>query len=387
MNYNEAEAVKLTQKLISIPSENPNVMEAQIGDYIYNWFKDFGAEVVKDEVEPGRYNIVAKIPGEIESPNLVYICHMDTVPVGDGWSKDPFGGEIIGDTLYGRGASDMKGGLAAGMVAFKRIAKLGKKPKHTFTFIASIDEEGKFMLGSNKAVEHGFINKDSYVIDAEPSGLVAMPAYKGPAWFEITTKGVPCHAGNPSEGVDAIHAMCEIATEIKKIVAAIDLNDDVLGKVTVSFGKIHGGTKTNVVSGECVLEMDFRMVIPTLPKDMEEIVKKAIKTGCAKVPGSSATHRFISNERPPIKADPDSPLLTALKESYKTVMKKNCEVKALPAYTDAAIVASVTGNRNCMTFGPGYLALAHTIDEHVDIKQIADCADVLEELAKRILMV
>ena len=385
MYLKDSEAIKLTQELIKIPSENPVGTEEAIGKFIYDWLNELNVEVKKEEVEPGRFNIVAKLPGEVSHPNLVYIAHMDTVPIGEGWTHEPFSAEIIDGKLYGRGSADMKGGVAAAMVAFKRIVLSKKKLKNDFIFIASVDEEGSEMKGALAAIKNGWVNRDSYVIAPEPSGLTVMTAHKGPIWYEIITRGKASHAGNPQLGIDAIHAMAETLTALKQIVYELPYEDDLLGKPTVTIGKIFGGVKTNVVPAECKAEIDLRLIVPMTIADSKAVVEKAISEGIKRVPGSSATFKMLTIERPPIKAADDSPLVLSVAESVKKVTGKEPEFRGLPAYTDASIIAARTESPHCISFGPGHLAQAHTIDEYVPIEHIDLASDILTETALKLV--
>ena len=386
MNFADSEVVKLTQELIRIPSENPIGTEEAIGDFIFNWLKELDVEVTKQEVEPGRYNIVAKLPGEKREHNLLYIAHMDTVPAGEGWSHDPFKGEMADGKMYGRGSSDMKGGLAAAMVAFKRIALKREKLNYDFVLIASVDEEGREMKGALSAIEKGYAHKNSYVIATEPSGLTVMPAHKGPNWYEIVAHGKASHAGNPSVGVDAIHAMSEILISLKKIVSELPYDDALVGKPTVTVGKISGGVKTNVVPAECRAEIDLRLVVPMTLEEGKQIIEKAIEEGTKKVKGSSATFKMLTIERPPVNASKDSPLVLAAANSVKKVTGKDAVYSGLPAYTDASIIAARTGSEHCISFGPGNLAQAHTIDEYVPVEHLDLAVDMLTEVALELLV-
>lgn len=149
MENHQSDATFLAQALIRIDSTDPGAYEKNIGDYIFNWLTSLSVPILKKEVLPGRYNIMAKIQGEIDDPALVYICHMDTVTIGEGWTTDPFGAEVIQGKIYGRGACDMKSGLACALSVFSAMAKeaaSGKIPKHSFVFIGTVDEED-FMRG------------------------------------------------------------------------------------------------------------------------------------------------------------------------------------------------------------------------------------------------
>lgn len=127
MENHRSDAMALTQDLIRIDSTDPGACENEIGTYIYGWLSALPVLVEKKEVLPGRFNIMARIEGETIDPALVYICHMDTVIVGEGWTRPPFGGEVEKGRIYGRGACDMKSGLACALSAFGAMAKKADK--------------------------------------------------------------------------------------------------------------------------------------------------------------------------------------------------------------------------------------------------------------------
>lgn len=215
MNYSPIEEVALTQKLIRIESTNPGAFEYKVSDFVYDFLAQTGADVLRHEVKDGRCNIVATLKGEQSGPRLVYICHQDTVPLGDGWHHDPLAAEIIDGRMYGRGSCDMKSGLAAGMLAFRNIAAMGKKLKHDFLFIASMDEED-IMIGADKLIADGIVRADDYVLDAEPTNGAIKVAHKGKTWFRLDAKGVACHASTPEKGSDAVAALSEVICAINR---------------------------------------------------------------------------------------------------------------------------------------------------------------------------
>ncbi|WP_313183255.1 M20/M25/M40 family metallo-hydrolase, partial [Lacrimispora sp.] len=138
MENHRSDATLLTQNLIRIDSTDPGAYEKNIAEYIFKQLSSLSVPVIKKEVLPGRYNIMAKIKGEIDDPALVYICHMDTVTIGDGWTTDPLGAEVINGRIYGRGACDMKSGLACALPAFPAMAEeapSGRIPSHAYVYI------------------------------------------------------------------------------------------------------------------------------------------------------------------------------------------------------------------------------------------------------------
>jgi succinyl-diaminopimelate desuccinylase len=154
-----APAVALTRDLVRIRSENPTGSEAEIAAFAHAWLAALpGTEVIEQEVTPGRANVVARLEGEDKLPPLILMAHMDTVPAGGGWSHEPFAADLVNGRIYGRGACDMKSGLATAMCAFAAVARSGRKPRRSLVFCATVDEEGPHMMGVNALVDSGTVD-------------------------------------------------------------------------------------------------------------------------------------------------------------------------------------------------------------------------------------
>ncbi|MBE7719105.1 MAG: M20 family metallopeptidase [Lacrimispora celerecrescens] len=385
MENHQSDATFLTQALIRIDSTDPGAYEKNIGEYIFKSLSSLSIPVIKKEVLPGRYNIMAKIQGEIDDPALVYICHMDTVTIGDGWTADPFGAEIIDGKIYGRGACDMKSGLACALSAFSSIAEeaaSGKTPKHSFVFIGTVDEED-FMRGVEDVIKEGWVTEKSFVLDTEPTNGQIQVAHKGRTWFEIIITGVTAHASTPWKGADAIAAMAELISSIRRKIGECPSHED-LGISTVTFGQIQGGYRPYVVPDRCKVWIDMRLVPPTDTASAVSIVEQAISEASLAVPGITASYT-ITGDRPYIEKDENSPLLKALKAAAEETTGKPVSVTFFPGYTDTAVIAGKLHNHNCMSYGPGDLEMAHKPDEFVPCEDILRCQEVLTRLARSIL--
>lgn len=176
-------AWRLTQGLVRIDSSDPGAYEGEIERYIKALVEERLAQlshpvldavqVEELEVLPGRRNLMVTVPGLSDEPRLVYICHMDTVTLGDGWDADipPLGAIVRNDKLYGRGACDMKGGLACAIAALvhmlERVAAEGKLPRRGFSLICSVDEED-FMRGSEATIDAGWVGSREWVLTPSP---------------------------------------------------------------------------------------------------------------------------------------------------------------------------------------------------------------------------
>lgn len=376
------DAIFFTKQLVQLDSSNPGNYEKEIKDYIESNLPKEGVVISTSEVLPNRYNLMAEIEGEIKTPAMIFICHMDTVMLGEDWTKDPLGAEEIDGKIYGRGACDMKSGLACAISAFCEIArevKEGKKLKHSLKLICSADEED-FMRGVERAIADGWVQKEDWIMDTEPTNGQIQVAHKGRTWFEITMDGITAHASTPWKGADANAAMAEVIREIRLSIESLKPHED-LGISTVTFGQIQGGYRPYVVPDHCTVWVDMRLVPPTDTKKAEEIVKQAIHKAEQAIVGVKG-HYKITGDRPYVEKDENSYLLHQLKQCADEVTGEDTKISFFPGYTDTAVIAGTLGNRNCMSYGPGNLELAHKPDEWVAIEDIVRCEKVLKKLAR-----
>ena len=391
----EDSAWELARELVMIDSSDPGAYEGEIERHIKTWLEERMAELPADLAErlelcelealPGRTELMATIPGTGDEPRLVFICHMDTVQLGDGWDEDidPLGGEVRGGRLYGRGACDMKSGLASAMAAFAselgRVAETATLPRRGLSLICTVDEED-YMRGVEAAIEAGWVGADEWVLDCEPTDAQIQVAHKGRTWFELTMRGVTAHASQPWQGADAIAAMACAITHIRKAVNAQPAHEE-LGPSTVTFGQIEGGYSPYVVPDECKVWIDMRLAPPCSTKWAKAVVEEGIATASREVPGCTGAY-VITGDRPPIERNPSSPLLASLLKATEETLGAPAEVGIFTGYTDTAVIAGKTGNPNCMSYGPGSLALAHKPNEYVTHEDVERVQAVLNQLVQ-----
>lgn len=377
-----SEAVRLTQQLVQIPTENPNGSERECSTFVENYLKELdNVNVTTQRVEEGRTNVIAKYKGNpSDLPPIVIIAHMDTVPVEGKWTVDPFGAEIVEGKLYGRGSCDMKSGLACALIMIKHISENNIPLNRDLYVIACVDEEGPYMKGVNALVDEQIIPNDALIIATEPTNATLSTVHKGTIWYEILVEGKSSHGGNAHLGADAAHAAAEIIVKLKEKVKKLPYDHNIFGKSTISIGTIGGGHKTNMVAGSCRIEVDFRLAPPLTKEEANPIVTSAVEEGCANVKGTQAKVQHYGWERPPIETDLNCPLIAPFEKAYLKVTGKELEKTGFPAYTDASMIGLRTGNRNILVFGPGHLDQAHVIDEFVEIAQIDLCTEVLTEM-------
>lgn len=383
-------AVTLTKDLIKIESTDPGTYEGAVKAWIQNWFfalKNSSPEasllqLTEDEVLPERFNLMAELSGTApELPALVWICHMDTVVAGNGWTLPPFGAIEQDGRIYGRGACDMKSGLACCMSAFSHAVQKqisgGRRSVRTLKLICTVDEED-FMRGAERCIASGWVTEKDWVLDAEPTNGQIQVAHKGRIWYEIEVSGHTAHASTPWKGADAVAAMAEIIRSIRLEIQSAPVHPD-LGSSTVTFGQITGGYRPYVVPDACKVWIDMRLTPPLDTAAANRIVEAAIERAKKEVPEITATYTITGN-RPYVEKDADSPLLAALFGICEKVTKAEPVISYFPGYTDTAVIAGTLHNHNCMSYGPGNLECAHQPDEWVAVADILRCEQVYREM-------
>ncbi len=392
------DAWELTGELVRIDSSDPGAYEQDIEHFVKTLVEmrvaqmpaALGSRIAIEELEvlPDRRNLMVTVPGTGDEPRLVFICHMDTVTLGEGWADDtpPLGAVVRAGKLYGRGACDMKSGLACAISALfsllDDVEAQAALPRRGFSLICTVDEEDR-MRGIEAAIDAGWVGSREWALDCEPTDGQIQVAHKGRTWFELTMTGVTAHASQPWQGADAIAALAEAISEIRRAFAALPVHDE-LGPATVTFGQITGGYQPYVVPDSCTAWIDMRLVPPTDTQAAKRIVARAIKAAERAVPGTRGTY-LITGDRPAIERDPSSPLLAALEGVVATETGTPARVGFFTGYTDTAVIAGTCANRTCLSYGPGSLALAHKPNEYVAYDDVTRVERVLRGLVRATL--
>ncbi len=372
------ESTRLLRDLVALPSVNPMGRPAQgpefyehrVSDYLEGFFRDLGVPCERQPVAPLRANVVARceLPGA--GRTVILEAHQDTVPT-DNMTIDPFAARIEGGRLYGRGACDIKGGLAAMLAAFARVAR--EKPRGSASVImaCSVDEEYTFK-GVQELVRRG-LKADGAVV-AEPTGLDVVHAHKGAVRWYISAPGRSCHSSSPELGVNAIYRMGRLLTAVERYAERLRASraDPLLGPPTLSVGRIEGGTSVNTVPDLCRIEVDRRLVSGEDPRAAPEDLVRFLHTE------GGIDFPFTSEEPWMSKAalgpEGSEELVRRLGEAIDAV-RGGHRVRAVPYGTDASTIAGA--GTPAVVFGPGDIARAHTCDEWVPLDEVEQAAEIL----------
>ena len=374
----QEEITRLLQDLIRIPSHYQSKRrEKDVAEYIFEYLDRQGIEVLLREVVDDRPNIIARIPGSGDGKSLLLNGHTDTVPPHR-MEIDPFNPIMKGDRLFGRGSVDMKGALASMIAAILAIKRSGLRLKGDVYFTGVIGEELN-SEGTKDIVRNG--PKADMAIVGEPTELQIALGHKGLEWIEVIIKGRSAHSGNPEAGINAISKAAKFIHNVEEeLIPQLDqLQDAILGRATLNFGRIEGGEQPSTVAGECKLQIDRRW----LPQETLEMVyedfHKVIQELAAQDPEFQAEVRphpsSTATPHMPVKISSDHPLVQALARSTEVVVGKKPALVAFPAWTDASLLSNL-GGIDSVVFGPGSLKQAHSAIEYTSISQVMQAAKI-----------
>jgi succinyl-diaminopimelate desuccinylase len=378
----ESEVVKFCQELVRIKSVNPPGDELPMAEFVASTLEKAGLEVELISHNKTRASVLARLKSSHKIPSLLFNGHLDTVPVGtEKWVHDPFEAEMAEGKIWGRGTADMKGGLAALMVAVKRLAE-GQAPLQGDLILAATAGEETDSLGATSIASRPDLGPVQAVLIPEPSYNDLYVAEKGALWLELSTQGKTAHGSMPEQGKNAIMMMVTLINELKNLVIPYQ-EHPLLGGFTQSVNTMTGGVKTNVVPDQCVVSMDMRTVPGQDHLAILGQVKDLIADISRHFPDFKASVR-VTNNRPPLETPPNEPVVQCFMDVVAEVTGKRPVPKGGRYYTDA--VAFVPVLRTPMIIcGPGDARLAHQPDEHVEVPKLIEAAKIYTQAAVRLL--
>jgi acetylornithine deacetylase len=380
------ETTRLLRDLVALPSVNPmgrplqgpEVFEHQVTAYLEDFFRSLGVRWQRQQVAPLRDNFVAVHEPAGAASTLVFEVHQDTVPT-DHMTIPPFGADIEKGRLSGRGACDVKGGMAAMLTAFARYLRAGKGRKRLM-LACTVDEEFTF-LGVQRLVQddlRGGVTGPIHAVVAEPTCLDIVHAHKGAVRWHLRTTGRSCHSSRPELGVNAIYHMAALLPLIEAHAEQLrqDRSDPLLGPATLSVGRIEGGTSVNTVPDRCHIEIDRR----TLPgentravhAEFEAYLRNHAPTGI----DFACAEPWLSC--PALSPEGSSGLVEELGRCIDEVRGSH-RVVPVPYGTDASTLAEA--GIPSVVFGPGNIDQAHTCDEWIDLDEVEMASEILYRLA------
>lgn len=390
LHVDEASLVAFTQRLVRIRSvidPATGATEEQAARLVAAQMREFGWQPELEEVAPGRLNVMTVIEGGRPGPTLVFEGHTDVVTEGDAeaWSFDPFSGDIRDGKLLGRGAADMKSGLAAAIFA-ARAVQLGGPFPGRIAVCALADEEG-MMLGAKHIAGSGWLDGAAGVIVCEPEGGEICTMAKGAIRLRMDIRGVMAHGAMPHEGKNPITAASSLIGELERLQADIRAEHemaDPAAALSITPTVLAAGSmpQVNVIPGSLLLGLDIRTT-PAIghPQLLARIGDVACRVGART--GTQITQHVV-DDRPAVDIDRQHPLVEALAAAHAAVHGKPAPFGYVPGTTDGTIL-SRDASLATVVYGPGGKWIAHQADEFVEVAEIARYAAVYATAARAFL--
>lgn len=375
-NLSDAEILGYLKALIAAKSENPPGNELTAAKVVAGILEREGIPYEIQEPEPGRANIIAAT-GPKKGRPIILTGHLDVVPPGEGWDTNPYEPTCHGGRCWGRGSSDMKGGIAAMLGAFVRIHR-GNCLRNTRLMVAFVYDEEINGKGTRYYLEAYPPESNARVIIGEPTEREIHIAHRGVIRLKLRTTGKQAHSAFPQQGSNAIVALGRLLRGVE------DYHEErqktghaLLPPPTVSCTVINGGVKDNVIppAAECVI--DCR----TVPGDTPEKLMSELGEFLEHIPLPYGTGYELSCflEMPPAVTAPDCSTVKLAQEAFMQEMEGNPCVKDFPACSD---MPQFTGRGlEAVLWGPGEISQAHVVNESIEIQQIYDMARVYQKFA------
>jgi len=367
------DVISLTKKLLSFNSINPPGNEEEIARFTGSLLSECGFTVAYYPFETGRLHLIAERGLSSDEPPLVFSGHFDTVPLGNQeWSVDPFAGEIIDDKLWGRGSSDMKGGLAAIIIASIEAFKKNP-PEGGIRIIVTAGEE----LGCHGAKQlAGIIDGKgmaSAIIVGEPTGNLPATGHKGAIYLNAVTSGLTAHSSMPELGINAIYKAARSILKISNFKFEVE-KDPLLGYPTINVGKVSGGLNLNSVPDHAEFTIDIR----TTTKSDHNIILARLTEKL----GSETVLETLVNLQS---------VFTPEKDPFVQLVYDQCEVErseqkfpyALPYLTDGAVLQKLYHGVPTIILGPGQPEMAHKTDEYCYVRSLEQAVVIYENIIKK----
>jgi succinyl-diaminopimelate desuccinylase len=410
--------IALTQDLIRIPTINPpGNCYYEICRYLADRLEPqgFACQLIRaegalaDSARNPRWNLIARYQGAAPGDCLHFNSHHDVVEAGHGWTKDPFGGELEDGRIYGRGACDMKGGLAASIIACEALiaacAQAGLAMPGSLEISATADEESGGYGGVAYLAEQGYFSPDrvQHVIIPEPLNKDRIClGHRGVWWAEIETKGRIAHGSMPFLGTCAVRHMgavlAEIETHLLPLLAskttAMPVVPEGAKQSTLNINSIHGGEPepepdytgfpSPCVPDRCRIIIDRRFLIEESLDEVKGEIAALMERVRAQRPDFGYEIRPL-HEVVPSMTDKDAPVVTAVAEAIQQVMGQPADFVVSPGTYDQKHIDRIGKLKNCIAYGPGILELAHQPDEWVGVEDMMQSAQVMALAAVQLL--
>ncbi|VTU23983.1 Acetylornithine deacetylase [Variovorax sp. PBL-H6] len=383
------EEVRFLQQMVRVPTDTPPGNNAPHAERTAELLEDFGfstekhpvpAQEVKDYGLESITNLIVRRKYGGAGPTVALNAHGDVVPPGEGWTHDPYGGEIEDGRLYGRAAAVSKSDFASFTFALRALEAVAKPAKGSIELHFTYDEEFGGILGPGWLLKNGLTKPDLMI--AAGFSYEVVTAHNGCLQMEVTVHGKMAHAAVPATGVDALQGAVRI---LNALYAQNTLYQQVTSKVEgithpyLNVGRIEGGTNTNVVPGKVVFKLDRRMIPEEHPAEVEAAIRQVIADAAAQVPGITVDIKrlLLANSMKPLPGN--KPLVEAIQMHGAAIFGEPIKAMGTPLYTDVRLYAEAGIPGVIYGVGPRSVLESHAkrSDERVVLEDLRRATKVI----------
>ncbi|MBA3691060.1 MAG: M20 family metallopeptidase [Actinobacteria bacterium] len=372
--------IAVTQRLVGVASPNPPSDTFEVGKMAEELLRAIpGVEVERIEPAPRIVSLIARIKGKGPGRRLIFNGHLDTVGV-EGMTMLPFGGRLEGGRVFGRGACDMKGPIAAALAAGSAIHRAGVQLGGSLHYHLAADEEVGGVHGTKVMWERGMIDQDACIV-GEPTELQLGLAERGGAWFTVVTSGTAAHGSQPDRGVNAITSMARFVLRANEVLP--DRRHPLVGPPTVNVALIEGGHAPNAVPDRCVADVDRRVI----PGETFEEIEAGFTDLMARLRAEHPEVRIEASCREwtlPAEAPADSAIAKLCRAAVQQDRGARPADVGFTGITDARFYIN-DASIPTVILGPGSLAQAHTAGEFVEVDDLVAAARIYAGVFVRFL--
>nr|WP_321502359.1 M20 family metallopeptidase [uncultured Dethiosulfovibrio sp.] len=369
----EEELVQILQNLIRIRTTLPRGDEMDCAKYIMSLFAPYKVGIKLLDHGGNRASLKITMPGATDEKTLAIVGHMDTLGVDnpDSWNRSPFGADIEGRRVYGKGTINVKGGLASMIAAGLAMARSGRKPTYPVALCFSADEEMDG-TGAGALLKSGLLDDVDELIVVEPTSLNLGMAGKGAIWLKIVVQGRRSHSATPDRGINSIEKFMEFSCEVRKLFSD-EAPHRLLGHSTCTVTELRGGSDPNVVPSEAEGILDIRILPSVDQEKLMDSVEKVVSDMESSYPPLKISVQAF-NVQAPVGMSSSSPMIKRLKEICQSLSMRHDEIGIHP-FTDASRLVPALGVP-FVIFGPGDPERSYQDDEWVCLDQVLEASEL-----------
>lgn len=376
VNMERERKIQILKDIVNIDSTNGH--EEQVANYLQKLFAEYGIESEKVQYDVDRASLVSEI-GSNDGKVLAFSGHMDVVDAGDvsKWKFPPFEAAEHEGKLYGRGATDMKSGLAAMVIAMIELHEEKQKLNGEIRLLATVGEEvGE--LGAEQLTQKGYADDLDGLIIGEPSGHRIVYAHKGSINYTVKSTGKNAHSSMPEFGVNAIDNLLLFYNEVEKFVKSIDATNEILGDFIHNVTVIDGGNQVNSIPEKAQLQGNIR----SIPEMDNETVKQVLVKIINKLNKQENVNLelIFDYDKQPVFSDKNSDLVHIAKSVASDIVKEEIPLLGISGTTDAAEFTKAKKAFPVIIFGPGN-ETPHQVNENVPVENYLEMIDVYKRIA------